>query len=73
VGCGGEIGEIEREPAGDEMMRRGRCRHITGDDLQGGYSRMALGCKGWIEKVLSNRRGNRLCRINLVHQIGSVD
>jgi hypothetical protein len=55
------------------MMRRGRCRHITGDDLQGGYSRMALGCKGWIEKVLSNRRGNRLCRINLVHQIGSVD
>jgi hypothetical protein len=34
---------------------------------------MALGGKGWIEKVLSNWRGNRLCGIILVHQIGSVD
>lgn len=52
MGGGREIGEIESEPARDEMVRRLRRIHITGGDLQGGYSRMAPGCKGWVERNL---------------------
>ncbi|MGB7731024.1 MAG: hypothetical protein WBL50_23560 [Candidatus Acidiferrum sp.] len=59
MGCGREIGEIESEATRDEMVRRLRSRHITCDELQGGYNRIASVCKRWIQKAPNHWRRDR--------------
>jgi hypothetical protein len=49
VGCGGEIGKVQRKPAGDEMGSRG---HITVECEQTGYIRTQWSYK---KKLQTNR------------------
>ena len=49
MGCRRELGEIESKSACDQRVSRLQRRHITGGDLQGGYSRMAPHRKGSVE------------------------